>query len=184
MVAANKEINISLNDIRHLLLEPDCDPFKDRNLMISGLEYAVNQLRTKPLPEEVQLNLILSKRNPDIDLGNVKESLHRHCMNIVRDKEEELSYLRWQIKNNFKRALLPLLITIISVGMVMYYMMDERSKIIQILLVLLNNCVIIMGWVLLWIPAEMFLYEAPRVRKEIALYRLLADAEIDISFVS
>lgn len=181
MPAANKEINIPLNDIRHLLLDPDCDPFEDRNLNISGLEYAVKQLRIKPLPKEIQLNLILSKDSSDYNLANVEESFHRHCLNIVKDKEEESYYLNWQIKRNFKRAILPLLIMIIVVGLIMYYLMDERSKIVQIMLILINNCVVIMGWVLLWLPSEVFLYEAPRVKKEIELYRLLANAKIHIA---
>lgn len=181
MPARNNEITIPLNDIRHLFLDPDCDPFKDKNLTISGLDYAVKQLRMKPLPEKIQLNLALSKGAADIDLADVKKALRRHCLNIVKDREEDSQYLSWQIGSNFKRAVLPFLIMIIAIGSIMYHMMDERSRLVQILLVLLNNCVIIMGWVLLWIPAEMYLYEAPRVRREIALYRLLADAEIRIT---
>lgn len=171
-------INIPLNDIRHLFLEPDCDPFKDRNLTISGLDYAVKQLRAKPLPEQVQLNLELSKGTADV--AEVKDALHRHCMNIVKDKEEESCYLSSQIESNFKRAILPFLVMIIAIGSIMYHLMDERSRIMQIMIVLLNNLLIIMGWVLIWIPAEMFLYEAPRLKKEIALYNLLANANIHL----
>jgi hypothetical protein len=181
MTTATKEINIPLNDIRHLLLNPDCDPFKDRNLTISGLKYAVKQLRMKTLPENIQLSISLPKSAANIDLANIKESLNRHCLNIVKEKEEEYCYLNWQIKKNFKRAFLPLLIIIFAVGSIMYHIMDERSRIIQILLILLNNCVIILGWVLLWIPAEMFFYEAPRIKREIELYKLLANAEIRIT---
>lgn len=177
---AHQEIDIPLNDIRHLFLEPDCDPFQDRKLTVSGLEYAIKQLRMKPLPEKVQLNLFLAKGSKDTDLDDVKSALARHCLSIVKEQEEESCYLNWQIESNFKRALLPFIIMIIVSGLVMYHLMDDRSRIVQILLVFLNNCVIIMGWVLLWIPIEMYLYEAPRVKREIALYRLLADAQIRI----
>jgi len=74
-----------------------------------------------------------------------------------------------------------LLLMIVLIGSMMYRMMDERSRLIQVLLVLLNNCVIILGWVLLWIPAEMYLYEAPRLKREMALYRLLSEADIAIN---
>jgi hypothetical protein len=135
-------------------------------------------LRAKPLPEKIQLNLELSKGN--VDVANVKEALRRQCLNIVKDKEEESCYLSSQIQTNFKRALIPFLILTIAVGSVMYNLMDERSRFMQTLMVLLNNCLIIIGWVLIWIPSEMYLYEAPRLRKEIALYNLLANAEISI----
>lgn len=173
-----KEIDIPLNDIRHLFLEPNCDPFTDRNLTISGLDYAIKQLRAKPLPEQIKLNLIVPNAvNPE----DVKTALKRHCLNIIKDKEEEACYLNSQIESNFKRAFLPFLIMIIAVGSIMYHLMDERSRFLQILMVLLNNCLIIMGWVLIWIPAEMFLYDAPRLKKEIALYNLLANAEVNIN---
>lgn len=178
MATVIKEINIPLNDIRHLFLEPDCDPFVDRNLTISGLDYAVKQLRAKPLPEQIQLNLTIP--NSTIDAAEVKDALRRHCLNIVQDKEEESCYLNSQIESNFKRALLPFLIMIIAVGSIMYHFMDDRSRFMQTLILLLNNCLIIMGWVLIWIPAEMFLYDAPRLRKEIALYKLLSTATIHI----
>lgn len=181
MIHAHKEISIPLNDIKHLFLDPDCDPFKDRNLTISGLEYAIRQLRMKPLPSRIQLNILLTTDTTDIDLANVKKALHRHCMNIVKEREEDARYLNWQIGKNFKRAILPFLIMTIAIGSIMYNMMDERSKLLQILLIFLNNCIIIMGWVLLWIPAEKYLYDAPRVKREIALYRLLADAEVRIT---
>lgn len=180
MATTVKEITIPLNDIRHLLLDPDCDPFKDMNLKISGLEYAIKQLRMKPLPKKIHLNLLLSKGSYGIDVANVQNALRSHCLNIVKEQEEESLYLNWQIHKNFRRALIPLLLASIVVGSIMYYIMEERSRFLQVLLILLNNCVIIMGWVLLWIPAEQFLYEAPRVKREIAIYKLLADAEIHL----
>ena len=173
-------IDFSLNDIKHLLVDPDCDPFKDKNMAITGLEYAVRQLKTKPLPDKIELNIKLPENKSSVDLENVKTALNRYCLNIVKDKEEELLYLDWQIKKNFKRGLLPFLLMIIITGSIMYNMMDERSKIFQIFLVLLNNCVIIIGWVLLWIPSEMFLYEAPKLKREIDIYKLLKDADINI----
>lgn len=180
MPSAIKEIVIPLNDIRHLFLDPDCDPFVDRNLTISGLEYAIKQLRMKPLPEKIQLNLSLAKGAAVSDVANVKQALRRHCLNIVKEQEEESLYISWQIERNLKRALLPFLLLTIAISWIMYNVIDERTRFVQILLVLLNNCIIILGWVLLWIPAEMYLYQAPRIKREIAIYRLLADAEIRI----
>lgn len=181
MPSTNQTIAIPLNDLKHLFIDPNCDPFIERHLTVSGLEHAIKQLRTKPLPEKIQLHLILPKGSEIPDVANLKKVLKRHCLTIVKEQEEDSLYLSWQIKSNFKRALLPLLMLIVVVGSMMYHMMDERSRFIQILLVLLNNCVIILGWVLLWVPAEMYLYEAPRLKREIALYRLLADADITLA---
>ena len=180
MPLTTKEITVPLNDIRHLFIEPDCDPFTDRNLTISGLDYVIKQLRGKPLPEKIRLNLLLSKGSSELDAANVQDALRRHCLNIVKDQEEEAVYLNWQIQKNFKRALIPILLASLIVGSIMYHMLEERSRFLQILFILLNNCIIIIGWVLLWIPAEKFLYEAPRVKREIALYKLLANAEIQL----
>lgn len=180
MSTTKKTITIPLADIKHLFLDPENDPFQENSLTVSGLEYAIKQMRAKPLPEKIQLKLKLSNESKIPDVNDLKSILRRHCLAVVKDKEEESCYLSWQIATNFKRALLPLLIMIVVIGSMMYHMMDERSRIIQILLVLLNNCVIILGWVLLWIPAEMYLYEAPRLKREIALYRLLADADMEI----
>lgn len=180
MPVDKKEITIPLNDIRHLFADPDYDPFQDRNLTISGLEYIIRQLRMKPLPEKIQLNLQLAKGAADSEEVSVKNAFRRHCLNIVKEREEDSCYINWQIEKNFKRALLPFLLMTIAIGLIMYNMMEDRSKIVQIILILLNNCVIIMGWVLLWIPAEKYLYEAPRVRREIDLYKLLAAADIRI----
>lgn len=175
-----KEILIPLNDVRHLFFNPDCDPFEDRNLTISGLDYAIKQLRMKPLPEKIRLNLHMSKGSRGIDAMQVQHALHSYCLNVVKEKEEDYSYLSWQIHRNFKRMVLPFLAITIAFGWFMYSFLEERVRFMQILLVLLNNLVIVMGWVLLWIPAEMFLYEAPRVKREIALYKLLADADVHI----
>ncbi len=174
------EITIPLNDIKHLFLIPNCDPFDDKNLTISGIEYAIKQMRMKNLPEKIQLTLAMSKGTEGIDLENLKSSLHRYCMNIVRTKEEEERYLNWQIKRNFIRAFPPLILSMIVLGLITYYLMDERSKFFQILLILLNNFVIILGWVLLWVPAEMFLYDSPQIKREIVLYRLLANADVTL----
>ncbi len=181
MSIVNKEITIPLNDIRHLFLDPDCDPFLDRNLTISGLDFAIKQLRMKPLPEKIQLNLELSKGGADISVEDVKKALTRHCLNIVKKQEEELCYLSWQVERNFKRALLPFLLMSIAIGLIMYHIADEQSKFVQTFLILLNNCVIVLGWVLLWIPAEMYLYDIPRIKREIALYKLLAVADVHIT---
>lgn len=180
MPIEKKEIALPLNDIRHLLIDPDCDPFEDINLTTSGLDYAIKQLRMKPLPEKIQLNITLPENRRDIDVAYVKNALRRHCLNIVKEREEESCYLNWQIKRNFKRAIFPFLFASIALGFIMYYMMDERSKPMQALLIFLNNCVVILGWVLLWIPTEMYLYDSPRVKREIALYQLFADADIQV----
>lgn len=176
METANKEIVIPLDNIKNLFVTPDYNPLTNNHLAVSGIEYAKKQLRMRPL-EKVKLKLILPKGSQSPNLSEIKIALKKHCKNIVQEKTNDLNYLNWQIKRNFYRAVPLLALAIFAVGAIMYYT-EDRSKLVQILLLFLNNCLIIIGWVLLWIPGEMFLYDAPRLKREIAVYNTLKNADV------
>jgi hypothetical protein len=161
-------IVLPLGDLRDLFAAPELDPFDDRRagdragvdaledaLHEPGLEYVVSRLRGSRLARHGQLVLVLPPGNLEPDLeGKVRRAIGRYCRHKILESKRALNELLWtglkalQLGVLFLASCLVLAAAIAGSNVVPGSLGD-----------VLTQGLTIVGWVSVWRPVEIFLYE-------------------------
>jgi hypothetical protein len=96
-----KNITLKLNDIAHLFVAPEFDPFSDQEADLLGqpvLVLVLRQLGPRTVNDGQSLCLTLQlppdKVTPDLK-AHAEQALRRYCAARIADNEAQLRVLRW-----------------------------------------------------------------------------------------
>jgi hypothetical protein len=176
-----RNITIKLDDITHLFVAPEFDPFSDQEAELLGqpaLTSVLRQLGPAKVKEghPIQLTVQLppDKVTPDLK-ARAEQALHRYCAVRIADNEAQLRLLRW---NGWRS--LPSAIVALGVCLTLSYLFlsNALTFLSPAINGLLGQGFGIISWVVLWHPVEEFLYDPIPLRREIAALRYVATTEI------
>jgi hypothetical protein len=176
-----KEITVRLDDIAHLFVAPDFDPFSDQEgelLGQPGLAYVLRQLGPASVrqghPLRLTVQLPTDKITPDLK-ARAGQALDRFCQAHIADREAQLRVLRWNGWRSLPSAIIALGICLALSGL----FLSERLAFLPYLVnQLLGQGFGIIAWVVLWHPVEAFLYDPIPLRREISALRYIAALEM------
>lgn len=166
--AAEQAVELRLHDIRQLFDPLDPSPFKERSLDPRAEEFIVNW--AGELPSRATLALTIHLENPPgrgHDPARVAEAVRNHFAYRAEQsawRQRELLYEGLRnlgIGLSFLAACLLTARTLESLGQ-------------GALVAVLRESLIIGGWVAMWRPMEIFLYDRWPVRRRRRLYTRLA----------
>ena len=149
---ASIEVHVELID--QLFNSIDPSPFHTRDMDPAADAYIVNSAKT--LPKDVPLVLIIHLDRPptnEAKLGQVSRAIQTHFA-------AQAATTRLQLKDLFGRGRISLLISLsvlslsIGLGKVSNNWLSEVS-----MAQILHQSVLIGGWVAMWRPMEIFLYD-------------------------
>jgi hypothetical protein len=174
-------ITIKLDDIMHLFVAPEFDPFSDQDAELLGqpaLAYVLRQLGPAKVKEghPIQLTVQLppDKVTPDLK-ARTEHALHRFCAARIADNDAQLRRLRW---NGWRS--LPSAIVALGVCLTLSYLF--LSNVLTFLSPAINELLGqgfgIISWVVLWHPVEAFMYDPIPLRRENAALRYIATTDI------
>ena len=140
---------------------------------VSGVEHAVNVFYAKPRYTSMELNIALppSEITPGV-ADRMSTAISRWSRARLVDIDEEIHASRWR----GRRALL--------FAFVALFLFTGLSKILDdhdtILLQILSEGFNIAGWVALWVPIEILMFNVWQHRLDRTAYVLLSDADVQV----
>lgn len=141
---------------------------------VSGVEHAVNVFYAKPkyTSMALQISLPSSEITPDV-ADRMSTGIARWCRARLTDVDEEINAARWRGRRTLLFAFLALFFfTGLS------KILDDHSN---VLLQILSEGFNIAGWVALWVPVEILMFDVWRHRLDRKAYVLLSDADLQVT---
>jgi hypothetical protein len=177
MESPNLDIDLHLEEIKHLFVDPELNPFAYQRLQISGAEEAANYLRTKKRKvDKIRLTIFLPGDQIEPDLqSRTADALSRYCDFKISEKQRQLEIERAAGWRGVTVGL------IFSALCLLVVLMIYRSGILHdVLLAVFVGFISILIWMAIWTPAEAFLYGLQPYKLEIRTYKALKNAEVII----
>lgn len=163
-------IDVSVREVRQLYDSRDPSPFHDRDLDENLVRYVVRS--AEEIGEQEQLKIVIN--SPQLNDPQARDdfvlALHQYF-------EHEANAVRTELKHLFKQGrfslIFSLLFLVICVFLALQFFGD--SKVFNRVV---HEGLIITGWVALWKPVNIFLYEWWPYRRKIRLFSHLAEIEV------
>jgi hypothetical protein len=168
----SNELTLCLQNANELLRLPGL-LYRKRTLKADAEEFIVGE--AEAFPRNAAINIIVQ-----VDLSGAKykdeiaTAIHRH-----------FCYRREQAQKKFKRVLqygwrilfiaLASLAVIFSLTQLAYYLMPSNKVVLFI-----RESFVILGWVVLWRPLELLLYDRYPIKTEINLYYKLERSNVQV----
>ncbi|PDV98942.1 hypothetical protein [Candidatus Chloroploca asiatica] len=172
---------LSLNTMYELFEEPEIDPFAGDGPFEAGIETIIVDLEARPLmdPCALRIKLPADQITPTLE-AETKQALERYCRWNIQRLERSLVALR---RDGQRAVLYGLVILITSLLLATLFAgLSETATDLwaERLFYILSDSFIIIGWVSLWRPAEILLYDHWPYRHDILTYEKIAVADVKI----
>ncbi|MGZ5287439.1 MAG: hypothetical protein ACXWB9_09660 [Flavisolibacter sp.] len=167
------EIILELKDARHLLIDRDSLFFGKRLLSPHAEEYIIEEATKASQRSNFHLKVHFLENSPG-GQGEIIKAIHQHFA-YRKEKSQR------QLKETFQLGLRSLLISIVFLGfllsmaLVIIKLVPEGSFSITI-----REVLIILGWVALWRPADLLLYEWRPYKRDVILFGRLEHCKVEI----
>lgn len=149
------DITLHLDDIRHLFQAPELDPFTGQDYSIPGLEQIINELKPKSLRRQVRTLVLLPKKHLSRNIEQAsRAAVQRYCEARIHQITNEMVSLHWQ---GFKALQTGLIF--LAACLLLSTLFDGLQALPEFLRRFLSEGFLIAGWVSLWHPIELLLYE-------------------------
>jgi hypothetical protein len=167
------EIILELNDVDQLLIAPDSLFYGKRMLNTDAEEIIIEQAIMASSNGHIHLKIHLHMDEIS-RMDEISTAIHQHFIYRLKKSERQLKKvleLGWQ----------SLLISIVFLGLLVFLTL----VIIKLLpeggvSLTFREILIILGWVALWRPADLLLYEWRPFKREVNLFRKIEQCNVEI----
>jgi len=171
------DVRLELASLAELFAAPTPDPLAGRPYVESGVDRILNQLRPKP-GRGVRATLVLpaSERAPDLE-ARCRTALERFCdakLAHLRNDRSSLWHEGWA---TLARGLLFLALCMLGSRLV-----GEPRYLHPVVARFLDEGFVIAGWVALWYPLDVLLYQHWPLARERRMFGRLRAAELAFEF--
>lgn len=171
------EITLKLSNIKHLFQEPEFDPFVAQLDSISGIEQIISQLKPTSLKCQVRTTILIPANQVSENLEqSTIEALQCYCSVRIEQTNNDLVSLRGQGIRALQRGLL-----FLAVCLLLSTLCDGLDRIPGLIRRFLSEGCLIAGWVSLWHPIELLLYDWGPYRRQQKIYQLIKDMELKVT---
>ena len=167
------EIILELNDVDQLLIAPYSLFYGKRKLNADAEEVIIEEAEMASTNDHFHLKIHLRKSDSDRN-DEIQIAIHQHFSYRRKKSERQLKKilrLGWQsLKISFV-----FLAVLVSLTYVIIKLLPEGR-----LSLTFQELLIILGWVALWRPADLLLYEWRPFKREVNLFSKLEQCEVEI----
>jgi hypothetical protein len=170
-------IMVRLNRVRQLFNSFDPSPFKEKDLDQDAEDYIVGWLRDIGDKEfEICVGLPAGEAQ-DVKEGDIAKAIHHHFEYKLKDE-------RRQLRLQFERGRIALLIGLVFLAGCLSLRALIAPMLPSSVEPIVSESLIIIGWVAMWGPLDVFLYGWWPIVERSRLYRRLAKAPVEVRKVS
>ncbi|MCK6369799.1 MAG: hypothetical protein L6Q83_00495 [Gammaproteobacteria bacterium] len=172
------EVRLELANPGELFRAPEADPLAGQLHEDSGLQRILNQLRQRPR-RAVRATIILpaSARSADLE-SRCRSTLQQYCALRITQIGNDRGSLRQEGLATLWRGLLFLALCLSAMNLV-----GEPRFLPPRIAYFIYEGLVIAGWVALWYPLDVLLYQGWPLAREQRLYAALAAMELRFEFV-
>ena len=170
-------VRVELARIQELFQAPAFDPLAGRPHADSGLERILTRVRPGPRgPIRATIVLPGSERAADLEV-RVRAALHDYCAVRIEQQRNDKASLRHEGFATLMRGLVFLALCLLASRM-----LGDPKLLPGVLARYLDEGFIIAGWVALWYPLDVLLYEHWPLTREQRILERLRDMEMTFEF--
>ncbi len=172
-------IKVSVNNSRQLFNDRDPSPFKDHDLDENFVRYLLNSVQAYPFKTNIRLKIEIEKEpGSSSDQAKIQEAIHSYF-------QYEAALVHSRKKKSVREGRLFLLIGLISLfGCLSLSQVLESAFAQSKFMLIMQEGLVIIGWVTMWRPLEMFLYDWRPLHEQEIYMNKLAEMKKDILFVT
>ncbi len=168
------DITLHLDNLEQFFNVPEPDPFDPQARFVSGLETIVDELKPKALIKKVRATIMLP--SDQLAPGNevkLREALIRYCRHYIQQNQQDLISLRWQGIKALQNGLI-----FLGTCLLLSTLFENAELLPEWLQRFGGEGFLIAGWVSLWHPIELLLYEWWPFSRQMRLYESIRQMEI------
>ncbi len=168
------DIKVHLDNLEQFFAVPEPAPFDPLTRFASGLETIVSELKPKALIRKVRTTIILPADQllPDTEV-RLREALMRYCQYHIRQTRQDLISLRWQGIKALQNGII-----FLGVCLLLSTLFENADMLPVWLRRFGGEGFLIAGWVSLWHPIEILLYEWWPFSRQIHIYESIMRMDI------
>jgi hypothetical protein len=171
------DIRLELSDLRELFVAPELDPLAGQPFANSGIDRILSVSRARPnWPVRATLVLPAAARADDLEL-RTRAALEQYCDSRLTQIGHDATSLRHEGFATLWRGVLFLACCMLAARLV-----GEPRFLPDIVGRFLNEGFIIAGWVALWYPLDVLLYQRWPLWRERRLYQRVRDMTLVFEF--
>jgi len=171
-----QQYTLHLDDVRQLFNAPEFDPLAANPRDTSGIEWLIEELKTIPRPDSLKLTLYIPTEQVTPELNQrLHTVVQDYCAMKIEQAILEADALRRQGLRELGYGSLFLLICL---GLAVFA--EQASFLPHWLGGFLLNGFTVIGWVSLWHPTEILLFDISPSRREKSRYDLISAMELEI----
>ena len=170
-------LSIELGSLEELFTAPEFNPLGGRAEELPGLERLANQLRPLPIaPVRTCIVLPASERAPDLE-QRCRAALRAVLDRRIERNRNDASSLRVEGRATLWRGLLFLALCLLGSSL-----LGTTGALPRYLEHYIDEGLIIAGWVALWYPLDVLLYQRWPLARERRLYECLREMQLEFRF--
>ena len=154
-----QSITLQLRDLAQLFNSMDPSPFHDRDLDADAEEFILSWARELPSDQEVELVIHLQTPPPPDRPGNAEQAVHHYFSERLAMKQREFRQL-------MRRGRISLLIGLSFLAVCLFASELVAKAASRPFAVIVGESLVIVGWVAMWRPLEIYLYDWWPIRDE------------------
>ncbi len=169
-------ITLALDDIAQLFQEPEVDLLTQDALYLPSIEYVFSELKPSSLRKRTHVNILMpsEKITPELQ-PQTQAAIVRYCQFRIHQNQNELSSQRWKGLKALQSGLL-----FLAACLLISVLIEKATFLPEFLSRFLSEGFVIVGWVSLWNPTEVLLYEWWPQWRENQILRHMALMDVSI----
>jgi len=165
-------IDLHLNEVNDLF-EPKMVPLSKTPVYESGIKQIFDELRTRHFTEPAEVRIYLPKEKMPSDSKKVLDSIKKYSEHKTHLNELELINNKWEGKKAAVSG-----ITFLAICVTLSVTIGYLDFLPEILSSFLTEGFLVVGWVGMWRPAEIFLYGWWPFWKNKRIYEKISNSKI------
>jgi hypothetical protein len=168
------DITLQLDHLAQFFTVPDPDPFVPRVRFEPGIETIVGELKPKALIRKVRTTIVLPPDQITPAAGTqLRAALTQYCNYRIRQNRRDLVSLRWQGIKALQNGLV-----FLGICLLLSALFENAEALEEWVRRLGSEGFLIAGWVSLWHPIEILLYEWWPFSRQIRIYENILRMDI------
>jgi hypothetical protein len=171
-----EQIVIELHEVGDLFAAASFAPLEGRFEPRTGMEQILDQAAARPFRNGDRLRLRLVIRQPtEATDAQIEAAVRGYCDAVIADRRLDIG----RVRRTGRNALL-LGLGFLATCMALSTAVTAAGFLPDFVRRLFGEGLVIAGWVGLWKPVELLLFDARPPQRDIRLHRAIAAAEIDV----